>query len=410
MSGVATSHVNRAGRYLSWVLWSVLGLFMFVCVFDPANKLTGLKSPLFGLLWLATLFGLAINRSGAKVPAGLLVYVLSFIAIPLLSIIWYFVIDGSQPFEGFQLFKGYVLISIALVLFLNRSDSVPLLCAALTGSAVLGVVLFVYLEINPHMYYQVKRIADPTGLLILDKRKFGPQLQLLQVYLVSSPMLVFSAAYCFHRGMTESDRRWMRVYWGLVVLNLVGLVVGGTRNNIFGALLLPFLLWPLYQRKPLRSGLISVGLLALCTLPILGELRAFLDLNEPSNQIKLELLRDYIKFFSSGPVTLLLGQGLGAYQYWGAKGVIDYISELTYLELIRNFGLIGGVAMMSLLLMPISSAFSTGSQRLRALAASYALYLLMCATNPNLFSSMGTLILSVLIAETAQLRSRTSLS
>jgi hypothetical protein len=109
-------------------------------------------------------------------------------------------------------------------------------------------------------------------------------------------------------------------------------------------------------------------------------------------------------------VTLLLGTGLGAYQYWSAKGIYYYISELTYLELIRNFGLIGGVAMMALLLVPISSAFSAGSQRLRALATSYALYLLMCATNPNLFSSMGTLIPSILIAETAQLRSRSDRS
>jgi hypothetical protein len=230
-------------------------------------------------------------------------------------------------------------------------------------------------------------------------------LVLLQVYLVSSPMLVFSVAYYFHRGMTEADCRWMRVCWGLVALNLVGLVVGGTRNNILGALLLPFLLWPLYQRKPLRSGLVSLGLLAVCALPIWRELRAFLDLNEPSNHIKIQLLHDYMTTFSSDVVTLLLGKGLGAYQYWSAKFAYDYISELTYLELIRNFGLIGGVAMMALLLLPISSAFSTGSQRLRALATSYALYLLMCVTNPNLFSSMGTLILSVLIAETAQLRS-----
>jgi hypothetical protein len=155
------------------VLSSLIGLFIFVCVFDPANHLTGLKSPLFGLLWLVTLIGLAINRSRMKLPAGLLAYVLAFIAIPLLSIVWYFVIDGSRPFEGFQLFKGYVLVSIALVLFLNRSDSVPLLCAALTGLAVVGVALFVYLEINPHAYYDLKHIADPTGVLILDKRTFG---------------------------------------------------------------------------------------------------------------------------------------------------------------------------------------------------------------------------------------------
>ncbi|WP_426408248.1 O-antigen ligase family protein [Bradyrhizobium ganzhouense] len=386
------------------VVWSGLGLFVFVCVFDPANKLTGLKSPLFGGLWLVTLYGLAINRSGQKLPTGLLAYVLCFIAIPLLSVVWYFVIDGTQPFEGFQLLKGYVLVSIALVLFLNRCDSIPLLCAALTSSAVLSVALFVYLEINPHAYDHLKQIADPTGVLILDKRKFGPQLELLQVYLASSPMLVVSAAYYFHRGMTESDRRWMRVCWSLVALNLAGLIVGGTRNNILGALILPFLLWPLYQRQPLRSALVSVGLLALCVLPALGTLRALFDMNEPSNHIKLELLHDYLKIFSNDPVTLLLGQGLGAYQYWGAKGGSSYISELTYLELVRNFGLIGAVAMMTLLLAPISLAFATGSQRQRALVLSYGLYLVACATNPNLFSSMGILILSILLASAAMER------
>ena len=69
--------------------------------------------------------------------------------------------------------------------------------------------------------------------------------------------------------------------------------------------------------------------------------------------------------------------------------------------MIRNFGLFGAAAMMTLLLIPVSFAFVAGGLRDRALAVSYALYLVMCATNPNLFSSMGILILSALLADAA---------
>jgi hypothetical protein len=344
-----------------------------------------------------------------KLPAELLAYVLAFIAIPLLSIVWYCVIDGRVPFEGFQLFKGYLLISLALLLVLNRIDLVPQLSAVLIGVVVPGILLFVYLGYYPGEYENVKKLADPTGSLILDRRRFGEHIELLQVYLVTSPLLLFSFAYYFHRAMTGEDRQRQAVFWGLVGLSLAGILVGGTRNNILGGLLLPFLLWPLYTRNVTRSFIVSGVLLSICALVFVAQLRAFFDLHEAANNFKLELLRDYREMFVSDPVTLWFGRGLGAHQYWGARRGDFYISELTYLEMVRNFGLIGAIAMMTLLLAPIPLAFATGSQRQRALALSYGLYLVMCATNPNLFSSMGILILSILLANAAMERPLSSL-
>jgi len=215
-------------------------------------------------------------------------------------------------------------------------------------------------------------------------------------------MLLLSAAYYFHRAVT-ADRQRLAL-WSLVVINVVGMVAGGTRNNILGAMLLLFCLWPLYTRKPARNALVSVVLLLILALPFLTQLRGFFDVNEPSNHLKLELLRDYKQMFLDDPRTLFIGQGLGAYQTWGSRGVKFYISELTYLEMIRNFGLFGAAAMMTLLLIPVTFAFTAGAKRDRALAVSYAIYLVMCVTNPNLFSSMGILILSVLLAGAAMNR------
>jgi hypothetical protein len=67
--------------------------------------------------------------------------------------------------------------------------------------------------------------------------------------------------------------------------------------------------------------------------------------------------------------------------------------------MIRNFGLIGGLAMMAMLLFPIAHAFTARATRQqRALAVAFFLYLVMCASNPNLFCSLGRMILAVLVA------------
>lgn len=174
---------------------------------------------------------------------------------------------------------------------------------------------------------------------------------------------------------------------------------------MLAAVLLPLVLWPLYTKTPVRSTLVSVLLLILCTLPFMTALTAFLDPREPSNAIKLNLLVDYERMLSD-PATLLFGRGLSAYAFWSARGRDFYISELTYLEMVRNFGLIGAAVMAVLLVTPVVFAFASGPVRERALAVAYALYLLTCATNPNLFSSMGILILAVLVANLVTNRAR----
>ena len=162
--------------------------------------------------------------------------------------------------------------------------------------------------------------------------------------------------------------------------------------------LLPAALWFYFSRDKAKVALLGLVLLAFVTVMFFTELRSFFDPGEYSNRIKLALLGDYIRVLSDAQV-LFLGQGLGAYEYWEAKEGYAYISELTYLELFRNFGFPGGLVMLSLVLFPLWHAFfRSRSQELRAVAIGFGLYIIMCASNPNLFNSMGVLILSVLLA------------
>lgn len=399
---VDANHVEPKQRGLRLLLL----FFVLVCVFDPADQILGGKVFVFIVLWGVTLLNISLKRDDPYLPPLLVAYVIVFIAIPLMSICVYYLRSGQQPFEGFAMLKGYMLVSLALVLALNKIDLLPQLSAVLTLMASLVVLLFTAILLEPDLYALLKPLGEASGLLILSRRSYGDDIELLQIYFVTSPMLAISIAYYFDRAMTAPGMRRRLFYVVVTAINIAGMLLAGTRNNILISLLLPFLLWPFYTRRPAFYLFCSLAAAGLAALPFANYLSAFLDPTEEANSIKLAILDDYAKFFGD-PVTLLFGHGLGAYEIWSGKPLdtFTYVTELTYLEILRNFGLIGAIAMMGLLLYPAGVAVFSRSARDIAMAIAWLLYLFMCVSNPNLFSSMGILILAVLMANVFQERS-----
>jgi hypothetical protein len=398
-SNVSDENVGQA----HWVVRLILFVFIAVCVFDPADQILGGKVFVFGALWGVTLIKILLMRDDLHLPPGLVVYVAAFIAIPLLSIFWYYLSDGRQPFEGFALLRGYLLISLAVVLAVNKVDLLPQLSAILTALACLVIAVFIAIQLQPDLYGAIRPLGEGSGLLILDRRTYAKGLTLLQVYFVTTPMLVVSIAYYFDRVMSASGG-WRKFFFlSVTAINIAGMLLAGSRNNILVALLLPFLLWPQYTKRRVLYTLCSVGGLALLALPFTEQLQPFFDPAEYSNSIKLLTIEDYGRILGN-PVTLLFGSGLGAYEDWTGRPIF-YVTELTYFEIIRNFGLVGGLLMIGLLLLPVIDAFRTrAAARERSLAIAYLLYLLACFSNPNLFSSMGIPILAILLNNVFQRR------
>jgi len=95
---------------------------------------------------------------------------------------------------------------------------------------------------------------------------------------------------------------------------------------------------------------------------------------------------------------VLFGKGLGSYETWSLRGDF-YITELTFLEVFRNFGLPMGLVMLILMIYPILYAFILRpSYRDKHIIIAYTAYLIMCMTNPLFFSSTGMLILAIILA------------
>ena len=373
-------------------------LFLVSCVFDPADRLFGLKVWLFMLAWVLTIGGLLASRVRPGLPQGLFVYVGLFMAVPGLSLAHVAFIGSTVPFEGFDLMKGYVLVTLAPLLVLSRIDVLARLCSVLTVLALVIIATYLALQANPEFYGVLYLFGVNTGIVMIDTRAYGDDVSLLQVYFVTSPMLALSISWYTHRARAASSRvaRWGA--WALVALHVTAMLLAGTRNNIMVAMLLPLTLWIISARNKPMAALVVAAMAMLLALVFSDELRAFFDPSEVSNNAKIGLLNDYARILSD-PLTLLFGQGLGSYEVWSTKSETFYISELTYLELVRNFGLPGALLMLGLLLYPVWHAFVAGRSRVqRTLSVGYAFYLVMCISNPNLFSSMGILILCVLLS------------
>jgi hypothetical protein len=399
---------RRYREYLNGAARLLLIAFVVVCVFDPADRVFAAKVWLFVALWGVTLVVSLLVSETTFLPIGLLVYVLLSLAIPLLSILWYYLTSGDQPYHGFNFLKGYLLVSLAIILVVNRVDLVPILSAAMTVLAVLTIAVYILLLLKPQFLATVNVFNEITGAMIMSERRYG-NVTYLQMGFVTAPMLAISIPQYFDRAMTAPKVGIRFIYFCLLTISIVGMMLTGLRNTIAAALFLPLVLWPLYTRRIVVNTFISLGALAGLTLLFVEKLKPFLDPAELSNNVRLSLLRDYGQIFSD-PLVLLFGQGLGAYRLWSTSGRPEFEltgenfyfnTELTYAEMIRYFGLPGAAIMMALLFFPIAHAFFWKvNTRQRALSLGFLAYLVMGATNPLLFSSSGFIILSALLANT----------
>ena len=378
------------------VLGLALLLFLLSCVFDPADKVLSLKIWLFMLCWAVTLLVVLTSHDQRSVPRALLIYILLFVLVPLFSIVWFLLSDGNTRYQGFSFLKGYILISLAPMLVLNRVNLLPLLCAVLTLLALAVIAVFIAIQLSPAVYAAIYVFGPRVDMVYLDERDYGSGVTLLQVYFVTSPMLAIAIAYYFERARSAYRARAATFYWVLFAINVAGMLLAGTRNNILIASILPILLWFLYARNKAIGALLGMAAVIVLTATFAGELGAFFDPTEGSNRAKLSLLEGYGRILDD-PLVLLLGRGLGAYDQW-RRGFLP-VTEFTYFELVRTFGLFGGSVMLGLLLFPVVHPFATNrSLGDKAIAVGFACYLLMCFSNPNLFSSMGILILSGILA------------
>ena len=383
------------------MLISRIFLFSFVisCIFDPADRILGLKMPLFACCFIMSFIQFAMY-SNNKIENSSLITTAIFLIIPLLAVFNGIVFSLEDGQLGFMMYKGYLLILLLPVLCILRIDILPMMTFALTLLSILIIFTYIFVNIFPESYLVVSEIGNLTGLVIPDKRNYGGDSDYLQIYYVTSPMLVVAIAYYFSLATNKKNMHPLLCYLAMFIC-ILAMILAGTRNNLFVAFLLPAGL--IFFNSNSKSKVYSIPLLLgagfLSSALIWSALGELLNLSEYSNSLKLSLIKDYINIFSD-PFIFIFGQGLGVDIYWNARGYSNHLSELTYFEMVRNFGVLGFIPMISVLLSPIFKLMGPlpNNKMYQNMVLAYVFYLIMCFTNPNLFSSMGIVIFTSLLS------------
>jgi hypothetical protein len=377
-------------------------LLFTVCVFDPGNLLLGLKMPLFILTWVIFLLDILLNYKTLYVSVRVISYLVLFIfIIPITSIIYYFVTNGDLiHYDGYLYFKTYLFLTVVLILFVSKIDLVKSTIIILTFLSLTIFVLYIKWYLTGFsLTYSLLKMGEKYLIVRFGIRDFlGLHMKML--YVETTPLLVFSVGY-FAKRLYET-RGLKRVLSGLLlVINMIAMFIGATRNNMFFSIITPLLVLYWYSR---RKAFVFIAVAALMII-IVGSnwsaIQNMLSSKETSNGIKITFLDRYFDIFSNMPI-LIFGQGLGSY-FHSSRGLVSN-SELTYLEIVRRFGLILSTIIFVMLLSPLTILITKKYRDYHYIFLCYLFYLVISATNPLLMSSTGMLFLSIVLYKTFSLR------
>jgi hypothetical protein len=364
-------------------------------VFDPGDLVLGLKIPLFGICAVMLILDLLLNRKFA-LPINLLYINFVVLTIPIVSFMIYLIRNGSIPFNGLDLYKGYIIVTLSILLFHFKYSPIVALSNVLTVLSSFIILIYFLVLVFPELYNGIYIWGLNYQVFLIGERSYDAEIDSMwSIYFVTSPLLVIPIAY-FSDLYHKVKSKYVLV---LMIINVIAMFLAGTRNNMFVSILLPISLFYFYSRRKLVYFVFGFFLLFLVIYLNSDLLRAMFSLSEPSNETKFGLIDDYLRVFSE-PSTLFLGQGLGSSIFWESRGKADFVTELTYLEIYRNFGFIMGSLLILVVFVPIGFIFVKKYRNLLFfLLISYFFYLVMAATNPIFFMSMGMIFFPVVLFE-----------
>ena len=380
----------------------VLILLVVACVFDPADKLLGLKMPLFVLAWILFLFGIALNHTNRCVSRGMVVYLILFLLIPLISISHYFLTGGdSINYNGFQYLKSYLFITVTFILCIAKINLIKPTVVIITALSILALIIIIASRLNTLLVVSViVDVGQRYGILSLGSRLWGASVfpDLPGVYFHTAELIILPVGYFTMKTIFSKGCKKI-IYGLLLAINMVAMFVSATRNNIVACVLVPIFitLWYSKRRIFILSGIvILLSALYINHLDAIKEsIESIFRPGQLSNLKKISYFNDYLSLFSDAKV-LWFGQGLGSYFHF-TMGEYRSLTELTYFEFIRELGLILALPLFALLLYPLSKLRLKKYRSIHYLLIVYLFFLMMSFFNPLLISSSGMLLLSIVL-------------
>lgn len=351
---------------------ALMFILVFSIVFFPSDSLNS-KIVSFGLL-------LTLNASllAKKLLKKENILILFFgIVFPALLIILSTVINNFDISSAIS--NAYIMTYILLVIIINHYDikyekififSLSCLSILITISGILDLVGIYSLGNNTILEFF--RMRNEARVGYWPTTTFG-----YVIFFKASPLLIVLVGYSLKK------KKLM-----MLLITVVAMGFTGTRANLYASILLVFVYYVFYKRTTIIKVLTSI-IFATGVIFILPKMYLFVknasELKTSTDLIKYKHFTSIVNFLFENPLYFITGSGLGSFFF--TTGLMEYtnLTELAFLDLFRQIGLIGFIPFLLFLFRPVRVLFKVSNYQW--LGLSYIGYLIIAFTNPLLFSS-----------------------
>lgn len=380
-SGLKNKSLKDYIQIMGNMLYSVL---IFLLVFDPTNTILGLKNHAF-VLFVA--FNIIFFKPSFRyLPFVLMVYCVVFLN--------YLLSEMQMNRLDIEMFSGIIkgFSPLLLLLWAPYYNVIKLMKWPVITVCLLFTILYLLVVSNEMIEIFVFNYVKSNGEMIMMTRRTFLGLKVFGMYYKSIISFVFVLFMSYYSMFHGSGNRILNML--IVIILTFTFLVSGTRATM----LLPFAMLAMVSYKKIMTyKKLCYFLYPLLCLFVVAFLFIIFKLatqeGEASNAIKYAHLVSYAQLFEQNPLYLIIGQGPATYFYSEGFHRWTSITEWTYLELLRSYGLMS-VFIFVLLLFPLYKL----SKNIRTdydfgIMFAYIFYLLIAGTNPLLISSTGMIII-----------------
>lgn len=353
------------------------GLFIFSYLFDPTGRVIFLKLPALLLLVIWSF----ISRKNIKAK-NVMFFCIIYIVLCISTLNMMFMGYNYRPLLFFNYFKTFLTVFIFIFIFNKKYVFQPFKIMCLFLSLFTIVVSIITIKYKMIAYIFLLR---PFNILFKIQQRSILGKMYSQIFHLSSPLIILQLGLSFSDLLLTKKKRNLI----FVILFCIALFFSGTRANMLAGILTITLIYLYYEYK--IKGRIYWASFLLTMITFLGAILVYLlltDSTSGSNNIKSLHIKSAFELFENLNI-LLLGNGPASEYYTEGFHSYTNITELSYLDLVRLFGIFGAILIVFIYAYPLIPIFSRKTVESFSFGISYLAYLFIAGTNPLLIVPQG---------------------
>lgn len=352
-------------------------IFVSIIIIDPTNEILKLKSLSFGFVLLCFLIS---KLNTLKLSVLFTLFSFFFIAVGILNA--YLNNSYSVDVDFQKSFIQIALFSFLIFPLSQLSTNEILKANYIVGLILCSVILiiFIFYLSNPQngalIYHYLMDVQSTPTIKISHREYYG--IRIIAFFYKTTPFLFFSILYKINYLKSFSD-------YLIIILLLIPIFITGSRTPTLCGLIIVSFFFIKYKIKTPDKRLF-IGFI-LSSLFLLLFFILIYEKNETSIVVKTGNFNIYLEDIFSSGYNFFIGSGIGS-QFLDFRGYWVPYSELTYLDIFRYWGIIGGSLFILVVFYP-SILIISKDKRLKSFGLAYFLYMVLSGTNPFLFCSTG---------------------